>query len=560
MSAALPPAGRAASRSVHSAGRRRTATAEAETFKQGDARELGKDLPRDSLALIVTDPPYGIDGDTLHKHYYRDESKVLEGYAEVRADEYAEFTDAWLAHAHRALRPGGSLFVVSGYTRLGDVLAAADKAGLEARHHIIWKYSFGVFTRRKFVSSHYHILHFLKTGAHPTYAFDTGLTDVWAIHREYQPGKVKNKNQLPTALLRRLIEGASQPGERVFDFFLGSFSTARVAKALGRVAGGFELNPTAFEHGMKRGDEPRMPVVPKEPRPAAEDGRDDAPMRAEDFHPLGSLDGIQVDLLLLDDRGAPGARTPVAHSTAIAERLRAALGLLRPGGALFLLTAWPRLQRVLGAVACEREHLEPVNHLIWQYALPGVAGPPVPGDRLQGAHLHLLYLVRRGGARTFEPYARYGTQARDPATGGSRQYRDLEDVWQLPFAKACTPGAWPVSLWQKVLQYCSGEASTIVLDGPLPSGPRGTPHGWRLSAGARKRVLEGAPRGMDDRPKHAGRPFAAGERETILEFVRQAWRDGARKELAVQRAAERFQRGLWSIRRLLKQDGGFPPR
>ena len=40
-------------------------------------------LQENSVDLIITDPPYGIKGDTLHKHYNRDESHVVEGYVEI---------------------------------------------------------------------------------------------------------------------------------------------------------------------------------------------------------------------------------------------------------------------------------------------------------------------------------------------------------------------------------------------------------------------------------------------------------------------------------------------
>ena len=41
-----------------------------------------------SIDLIITDPPYGIEGDVLHRHYNRDEKHVIDGYVEVNASEY----------------------------------------------------------------------------------------------------------------------------------------------------------------------------------------------------------------------------------------------------------------------------------------------------------------------------------------------------------------------------------------------------------------------------------------------------------------------------------------
>ncbi|MBU4334566.1 MAG: DNA-directed RNA polymerase subunit beta, partial [Candidatus Omnitrophica bacterium] len=71
--------------------------------------------------------------------------------------------------------------------------------------------------------------------------------DVWIINREYKPGKIKNKNELPKALLRKMILYSSNPDDIVCDFFLGSFSTAKVSICLGRRACGFELSKIAFD-------------------------------------------------------------------------------------------------------------------------------------------------------------------------------------------------------------------------------------------------------------------------------------------------------------------------
>lgn len=225
-------------------------------------------LPDGAVDLIISDPPYGIEGDKLHKHYNRKEEFVVDGYVEVPAEEYPRFSDAWIAEAARVLRPGGAIFLVSGYSQLASVLNALAKTDLREVNHIVWKYNFGVSTNRKFVSSHYHILYYEKPGGRRTFncharfgtraktekggsALYADLEDVWVINREYQPGRIKNKNQLPTALLVKMIQYASNPGDLVFDFFLGSFSTARVAKALDRDSGGFELNPKAHEVGVK---------------------------------------------------------------------------------------------------------------------------------------------------------------------------------------------------------------------------------------------------------------------------------------------------------------------
>jgi site-specific DNA-methyltransferase (adenine-specific) len=57
--------------------------------------------------------------------------------------------------------------------------------------------------------------------------------DVWIINREYKPGQIKNKNELPKSLLTKMILYSNNPDDMVCDFFLGSFSTAKVAIGLG---------------------------------------------------------------------------------------------------------------------------------------------------------------------------------------------------------------------------------------------------------------------------------------------------------------------------------------
>ena len=220
-------------------------------------------IPDNSVDLIITDPPYGIAGDTLHKHYNRDEAFVYGGYVEVPPEEYADFSHRWIREAERVLRPGGSIYIVSGYTNLVDILDALRETSLREVNHIIWKYSFGVFTRRKFISSHYHILFSEKPGGRRTFHPESryGLTerdedgrspnnadreDVWVINREYKPGRLKNKNELPGALLAKMIQYSSSEGDLVCDFFLGGFSTAKVAIGLNRLATGFEISGPLF--------------------------------------------------------------------------------------------------------------------------------------------------------------------------------------------------------------------------------------------------------------------------------------------------------------------------
>jgi site-specific DNA-methyltransferase (adenine-specific) len=235
------------------------------TFYNGDCISGAPEhIADNSVDLIITDPPYGINGDMLHRHYNRNEDFVVEGYVEIPRADYADFSTRWIQEAERVLRPGGSIYIVSGYTNLIDLLNALKKTTLREINHIIWKYNFGVFTRRKYVSSHYHILFYEKPGGKRRFNLESryGLhektkegrslnnfdrEDVWIMNREYKPGQLKNKNELPAKLLIKMIQYSSNEGDLVADLFCGGFSTAAVAIGLNRRFVGFEISRQIFD-------------------------------------------------------------------------------------------------------------------------------------------------------------------------------------------------------------------------------------------------------------------------------------------------------------------------
>jgi len=217
-----------------------------------------RQLPDQSVDLVITDPPFAIEFGAKRRSYNRKDSNVMDGYVELPKHEYAAFTMAWMAEAYRTLKASGSMCIFSGWNNLKDILNTIDDLNLITVNHIIWKYQFGVVTTRRFVSSHYHCLYVCKDDKlRQFYPYSRhGKTDkdlagrslhyqdkedVWNIPREYWTNKQKTPTKLPSEIIRKLLLYCSKPNDIVLDPFLGSGQVAVVSKDLGRQFVGFEL-------------------------------------------------------------------------------------------------------------------------------------------------------------------------------------------------------------------------------------------------------------------------------------------------------------------------------
>lgn len=215
-----------------------------DTLYEGDALDLLPQVPDGSVDLIVTDPPFAIDFKAQRLNYNRTGSNVLEGYREIPEEEYGDFTRRWIAEAERVLSSTGSMYIFSGWNRLRDILEGIDDAGLTTVNHLIWKYQFGVFTKKKYVTSHYHILFVVKDPKRYTFnKIDHYPEDVWVINREYWKGRKKTPTKLPSELVKKILSYSSNPGDLVLDPFLGSGTVAVVSRQEGRHFLGFEVVP-----------------------------------------------------------------------------------------------------------------------------------------------------------------------------------------------------------------------------------------------------------------------------------------------------------------------------
>ncbi len=228
-----------------------------------------KYIPANIIDLVITDPPFAIDFKAKRSNYNRTASRVLEGYNEIPQEKYYDFTLQWMNETHRILKDSGSMYVFSGWNNLKDILMAIDNLGFLTINHIVWKYQFGVVTKRKFVTSHYHCLYVCKNDIKrkffPFARYDKNSKnqdggslhyadkeDVWNINREYWNGDQKTPTKLPAELIKKMLMYSSGAKDMVLDPFLGSGQVAVVSKMLDRQYIGFEIVKEYYEFAKKR--------------------------------------------------------------------------------------------------------------------------------------------------------------------------------------------------------------------------------------------------------------------------------------------------------------------
>lgn len=230
----------------------------------GDCCEVLARIGRDSVDLILCDPPYGIGID------YGFGPK-----ADRRAD-YWQWCRKWIYLCNRVLKPHGSIWIISGQEHGAEIDLSLQLEGLTVRNRVTWHETFGVYCHKKFGRCSRPIYYAVKDAKNFTFNREAVIVpsarqtkyndrraapggkvmgDVWQINRVCGTFRERVKGvptQLPEELVERIILTSSNAGDAVLDPFAGSGTTLAVAKRLGRKATGIELNPAYAEIAERR--------------------------------------------------------------------------------------------------------------------------------------------------------------------------------------------------------------------------------------------------------------------------------------------------------------------
>lgn len=245
-----------------------------------DALEELKQIPSNSIDLIVADPPYNLGKD------YGNDSDSRE------FEDYLDFTKQWTAECKRIITDTGTIYVFMGFRFISYLYQILEREHrLRFNNWICWHYTQGIGKKKGFSPRHDDVLVFTKSsnfyfnidavripqkfyrsvnnmrGANPG--------DVWEFsHVHYcNENRQNHPTQKPEGLIERMVLASSKIGDTVLDPFSGSGTTLRVCQQLERNCIGIEINAEYVEQIKNRLEksfegfdsiDPRMERIPND--------------------------------------------------------------------------------------------------------------------------------------------------------------------------------------------------------------------------------------------------------------------------------------------------------
>jgi site-specific DNA-methyltransferase (adenine-specific) len=219
---------------------------------QGDCLELLKQVEGESVDCIVTSPPY-------NKHSAKRKCIKTDSWTKANIDygnfkddlpeqEYQEQQKMVLRECLRVLKKDGSIFY-NHKPRIVNHKTIFPHEWLNefnVRQMIIWnRKSSPVLEPIRFMPCVEYIFWITKERKTPKFnpqAFQ--YKEVWEISPKPLPG---HPAPFPEEVVERCLKATTEKGDVVLDPYMGSGTTAKVSKKMGRMFIGFELNPQFIE-------------------------------------------------------------------------------------------------------------------------------------------------------------------------------------------------------------------------------------------------------------------------------------------------------------------------
>ncbi len=242
------------------------------SITQGDSLELLKKIPDKSIDLVFADPPYNLQlRDTLYRPDQTTVEAVTNDWDKFDTYQvYDEFCLVWLKECKRVLKDGGALWVIGSYHNILRLGTSIQNLGFWILNDIIWHKTNPMpnFRGTRFTNAHETLL-WCTTSRKAKYTFNyqnlkelnegKQMRSDWHIPICAGKERLREDNnqrshptQKPEALLYRIMVSSTHKGDTVLDPFLGSGTTAVMAKKLQRNFIGFEQDQDYIKLAKKR--------------------------------------------------------------------------------------------------------------------------------------------------------------------------------------------------------------------------------------------------------------------------------------------------------------------
>ena len=225
-------------------------------FKQTDSLSLMKELEKETVDLVLTDPPYIISKPSGFKSVVNGVERFAVSTEHGDWDKEENFSlddlrDS-IVEYYRVLKKHGTMITFCDLWKISDVKRIMEDAGFKQIRFIEWIKTNPVplNSSRNYLTNAREVALLGVKVSKPTFnsKYDNGVYQYPICHEK---GRF-HPTQKPYSLMWTLIEKHSAPGDVVLDTFAGAATTLLAAKNLGRGYIGCELDEDFFDQAEKR--------------------------------------------------------------------------------------------------------------------------------------------------------------------------------------------------------------------------------------------------------------------------------------------------------------------
>ena len=221
---------------------------------KADSRDIIKRIPDNSVDFILTDPPYNLGQHSTGNIPLPGRTAMNNDVAEWDMIDFNP--EEWADEFIRILKPTGNLFIFTSYNQIGRWYNCLDHK-FDTSNFMIWHktnpapkiFKAGFLNSCEMIFTCWNKKH---TWNFISQAEMHNFIESSICMKPERLSNPKHPAQKPVAILRKMIEIASNENDIVFDPFMGVGSTGVAALDLNRRFIGVELDETYFEAAKKR--------------------------------------------------------------------------------------------------------------------------------------------------------------------------------------------------------------------------------------------------------------------------------------------------------------------